>query len=1121
MVSIPQKPRLFTLLIVLVMLLTATLSVQAQEAPLAAFTPTPVRAIKVADQRVGLATSAAGNAENFMASYTSAADHPLATLPPGMSLRLYTLYEAVFFPTAAGQARLGLAVYRRTPQGDILLKSEQTSEVGSGPRRKVGSLGAQVRLTEPGLYQLAIVARATADPAAGREVTDQDELVIWVLVQGSDAVTPEPPEVTREALPDDRRSATPRPTASSGLVQPDPGQPEAGQGSGQPTDESVVLPEADAEPVVPLPTDRTVQVAYPRGHFISSSVAAVENFDQGHGCALTVRQGDTIDFQSAYEFVWYGGATGGGQTSLTITLDAAKDGDPPLGSDTQDANGANGMRLAGVLQAPVLFAEAGKFVVVATIESRVTPGQGLDAVTVDVDRVRMEVKVIGQPETGAIAGTVTEDGDDAPLERIQMRVLEAESGRLAATVFTAADGTYLVTGLRPTKYLVFADPGEQNYMPEWYDDAASRQDATPVEVLANATLANIDFGLTSGGVISGQATEDPEGSVTPVIVPISGVVITVGPFGENRILYRGITGQDGRYRIARLPSGSYWVRASKDQAAIIPEYWDDQPTLADADEVIVVAGKETADIDFSLRYGGAITGKVRPLRAVETAAEAAAETAPRPTAVTAVDARPFNFRVSVYAWSSNELVTTVNAGLLGDYRITSLPEGRYRLYAFDPEGRYVPEYYDDVTVPEEATPVPVERGKVTSGIDFDLNWAGVTIVQILPSTQSVQVGDIVTIMVGVLNVVDLSSFSLDLRFQPGVLQAQSAQFEGFLGSTGRTTTPLGPTIDNAHGLLTFGAFSVGMQDGPSGSGLLATITLEAVGQGESSLTLGNVQLLDTDSQPIATNTRSASVRVGGCMLGDFDCDCDIDILDVMQVALRWGTVEGDPEYDATYDLDHDGDIDIVDVAIVAALWGTTCADTTANQEPAAAEAAGLSAAGLSVAGPSAAGPSAAGLLATGLRLQPAQDTALIGQPKTVQVWVDEVQDLASFEFALEYDATRLGVSASDVALGSFLSSTGRSASPMGPVIHVAGGVGTLSLGAMSLGFAPPGPSGSGVIAEITFTPLQPGSAALALTAGQLANTLGASQQGLALSSAALDIASPQYDHSAFVPLIRR
>ena len=58
--------------------------------------------------------------------------------------------------------------------------------------------------------------------------------------------------------------------------------------------------------------------------------------------------------------------------------------------------------------------------------------------------------------------------------------------------------------------------------------------------------------------------------------------------------------------------------------------------------------------------------------------------------------------------------------------------------------------------------------------------------------------------------------------------------------------------------------------------------------------------------------------------GDVNGDCVVDIVDIMLVAVRWGTRVSDASYDPYYDLDDDGDIDVVDIMQVAAHWGETC-----------------------------------------------------------------------------------------------------------------------------------------------------------------------------------------------------
>jgi CSLREA domain-containing protein len=63
---------------------------------------------------------------------------------------------------------------------------------------------------------------------------------------------------------------------------------------------------------------------------------------------------------------------------------------------------------------------------------------------------------------------------------------------------------------------------------------------------------------------------------------------------------------------------------------------------------------------------------------------------------------------------------------------------------------------------------------------------------------------------------------------------------------------------------------------------------------------------------------------GSTLFGDVDCDCGVDVQDIMLVAGSWHCQSGDDCYDGRYDLDLDGDIDVVDIMLVAAHWGDAC-----------------------------------------------------------------------------------------------------------------------------------------------------------------------------------------------------
>ena len=71
-------------------------------------------------------------------------------------------------------------------------------------------------------------------------------------------------------------------------------------------------------------------------------------------------------------------------------------------------------------------------------------------------------------------------------------------------------------------------------------------------------------------------------------------------------------------------------------------------------------------------------------------------------------------------------------------------------------------------------------------------------------------------------------------------------------------------------------------------------------------------------------TTDVAIRIIAALEGDVNCDCVVDIVDIMLVSSRWGCECGSERYDPRYDLDGDCDIDVVDVMLVTARWGNTC-----------------------------------------------------------------------------------------------------------------------------------------------------------------------------------------------------
>jgi hypothetical protein len=1051
-----RRPLWLTLWVLLMALtpLIGTSSLQAisdpQTYPIETPKVPPASMIRAAQPRVSIVSNTQGDAANLMNAWTTTPEEPLMTLFAGQPLAFRSDYEGVIFRGASGGAYFELAIYRLLSNGDrVLLGADRRAHAGSGPRRIPGATTVTVVLHEPGVHQLIIVSRSTARPTEAEPIVAEDVAMVHVLV--TDA----------SWLP-----RTPMEPLSRDVEQ------------------------------LPMPIERQLVVASPRGHLLAGGIGAVENFDQNHGRVVYVRQGHSLTLASAYEFVWFDGAGGMASTELAVNVQGLTDSKVAQEEVSREATGA--WRLAGILDVEIPFPTPGHYEVRAHIRTWVAPtGNAIGAIPIDEDVVRISVIVMAEPQMGGIAGLVMAADDGVALQRVAVRAVDAETGRILGMAYSDEDGRYLIDSLASGKYLVQADPLAQNYLPRWWQDKPTREQADVVQVVAQTMVEGIDFRLVPGGVISGYVVEDDPDSMLPVINPLGGVLVVAGRFEDDVIIAKTRTLRDGSYRLDKLPEGTYWVYAGNaswansaevDYKTLIGKYWNDRLRREDADPVRVVAGQEVNEINFGLQYAGSIAGRAVGVGVTPVIV---------PLKVTAFD------------WVSGEVVRTVSVGPQGIYHIPSLPAGYYRVYAFDERGYFVPQYYDGVTDPDQATPVLVRRGEATKGIDFFLGMTGVTTLKIEPLVTIVRPGDEFTVTVEVADVSDLGAFSFELAWNTGadhdidaVVEVLDVKLGEFLGSTGRRVVPVGPHIDPAAGLLEYGAVSFGSAPGARGNGVLAQVRLRALRAGETALMLPSAQLTNTAAEELRHVLREAKVVVSDdYIFADVNRDCVVDIVDIMLVAAHWGARRGDPEYDPRYDLDSDGDIDIVDLSLVAAAWGNTC-----DQEPMPIRPT------LRGAGPAMAGAS--------LRLEPAVGQGTLGQSVVLEVWIDDALDLGAFQIAMRYDATKVALANNGVSLGSFIESSGRSATLLDPQIEVEGSEGTVTVGAFTLGSSIPGADGSGALVRMAFAPVASGEAAFDLLDVKVTDTTGQTHESLALAGGSVTITSAAGGVS-FLPLISR
>jgi hypothetical protein len=138
-----------------------------------------------------------------------------------------------------------------------------------------------------------------------------------------------------------------------------------------------------------------------------------------------------------------------------------------------------------------------------------------------------------------------------------------------------------------------------------------------------------------------------------------------------------------------------------------------------------------------------------------------------------------------------------------------------------------------------------------------------TKVRLEPVNSVVGLNETFAAQVMIEEVNDLGAFQFEVAYDSSILQVKEAALGDFLGSTGRSVVSIGPEVDNEEGRVTFGAISLGSGPGPSGTGVLATITCIAQGKGSTVLELREVQVLNTMANAQLITVEGGQVVVRG------------------------------------------------------------------------------------------------------------------------------------------------------------------------------------------------------------------------------------------------------------------
>jgi flagellar hook assembly protein FlgD/5-hydroxyisourate hydrolase-like protein (transthyretin family) len=293
---------------------------------------------------------------------------------------------------------------------------------------------------------------------------------------------------------------------------------------------------------------------------------------------------------------------------------------------------------------------------------------------------------------GAITGTVVSASDGAPIGGAQVLAWNRASNA-AARGETNREGKYHLGALRTGEYIVFVEA--KGFKPQFFDGVETRDRATPVKVEAPNETSGIDFKLEKSdarrGVIAGLVVSEADGNPIPNALVLA-LPVQPGPPAL------GFADHLGSYEIKGLAPGRYVVLAGAPH--FVAEFFDNVRNWREATRVEVVAGHVTGGIDFKLaparRGAYNISGTI-----------------------TRSDNHRGESQAVVYAMENGEFVASAIPDDQGNYFMSALPAGEYKIMATGAGGMG---YYGGSNI-NNAQPVTVGNGVSASTVNLTLSGA--------------------------------------------------------------------------------------------------------------------------------------------------------------------------------------------------------------------------------------------------------------------------------------------------------------------------------------------------------------------------------------------------------------
>jgi RHS repeat-associated protein len=299
-------------------------------------------------------------------------------------------------------------------------------------------------------------------------------------------------------------------------------------------------------------------------------------------------------------------------------------------------------------------------------------------------------------EGGQITGRITSIGAKTPLAHAGACAYAPE-GEAYRCGYTNSEGEYTINGLPSGKYVVYFYPTEGAYAYQYYKEATKEAEATLVDVSTGATAKGIDGQLPASGRITGRVTSAASAK------PLSGIEVCALS-SEGAIQSCTSSGTSGEYVLAGLSAGKHKVEFRSGSQSYETQYYNAKASLEEADLVEVGESATTGEIDAAMVSPDEITGRVTKEDGTTGLA---------------------GIQVCAFATSSPYTDRCGTTGSSGEYQLTNVPSGSYKVQFYAPTGlNYIEEYYPGKASEEEGETIAATPGAVTEHVDASMKVGG-------------------------------------------------------------------------------------------------------------------------------------------------------------------------------------------------------------------------------------------------------------------------------------------------------------------------------------------------------------------------------------------------------------